>query len=472
MRSFLNSINIKSIKLWILILIHSVKRKWRLFAGSLICLVALIFIQQRLGFITFESALSEGFVGTYQSHDLPIEVTRLLSQGLVKPDEQGRMKPNLVSGWEFNKEATEFTFKLNEGLRWVNGEPIRSFDLEFPIPNVEVSYPNDRTIVFKLKEPFSPFPSLLTKPIFKKGTLIGTGPYLIKRIEKSKVFIAKMYLSSNDPEFPSIIIRFYPNEDTAKTGFILGETETLFGINSYQDLLTNPLVKLYQKTDYGKIVTLLYNTKHPKLGNRSLRQALGFIIPKIENSEEANNPFSIYSWAYDQTSKKYLGNPQEAKEALERAKSAIGKGILGDELILTTNPQLEEIGNKIIAAWKELGFDAKLRTESGIAQNFQALLITQTITVDPDQYILWHSTQEKTNLTKYSSARVDKDLEDGRKILDENERRGKYEDFQKALLEDAPATFLYYPKYNLVYLKKAETNLFRVLDLQIDPLKK
>ncbi len=472
MRSFINSIKIKSIKLWILILIHSIRRKWKLLAGILICLAALVFIQQRLGFISFENVLSEGFVGTYQSHDLPIEVTRLLSQGLVKPDEEGRMKPNLVSGWESNKEATEFTFKLKEGLKWVDGELIKSFDLEFPIPNVEVSYPDDQTIAFKLKEPFSPFPSLLTKPIFKKGTLLGIGPYRIKRIEKSKVFIAKMYLDSNDPKFPDIIIRFYPSEDTAKTGFALGETEALLGINNYQNLLSNPLVKIYQKTDYGKIVTLLYNTKHPKLGNRSLRQALGFIIPKIEDNQEANSPFSIYSWAYDQTSKKYLDNPQEAKEALSRAKSAIGKEILGEELILTTTPQLEEVGNKIITAWKELGFDAKLRTESGIAQNFQALLITQTITVDPDQYILWHSTQEKTNLTKYSSLRVDKDLEDGRKILDEEERKSKYEDFQKALLEDAPATFLYYPKYNLVYLKKAETDLFRILDLQMDPLKK
>ena len=107
------------------------------------------------------------------------------------------------------------------------------------------------------------------------------------------------------------------------------------------------------------------------------------------------------------------------------------------------------------------------RIESGIPQNFQVLLITHSIPIDPDQYFLWHSTQTRTNLTGYSFARVDKDLEDGRKIINEAERKEKYLDFQKELLEDAPATFLYFPKYNVLYLKKAEDMLNKILPLQL-----
>ena len=113
-----------------------------------------------------------------------------------------------------------------------------------------------------------------------------------------------------------------------------------------------------------------------------------------------------------------------------------------------------------------MGFDTKLRIETGIPQNFQALLITQSIPTDPDQYFLWHATQTKTNLTKYDSKRVDKDLEDGRKIITEEDRKQKYFDFQKTLLEDAPAAFLYFPKYNIVYLKKVESLLDKVLNIQ------
>ena len=83
----------------------------------------------------------------------------------------------------------------------------------------------------------------------------------------------------------------------------------------------------------------------------------------------------------------------------------------------------------------------------------------------PDQYYLWHATQTKTNLTKYDSKRVDKDLEDGRKTVKEEDRKVKYFDFQKTILEDAPAAFLYFPKYNILYLKKSEPLLNKILTL-------
>ena len=151
---------------------------------------------------------------------------------------------------------------------------------------------------------------------------------------------------------------------------------------------------------------------------------------------------------------------------MERAKANMPEDKLAKELILTTIPNLEEVGNKIISSWKNLGLNTKIRIESGIPQNFQVLLITQSIPQDPDQYFLWHATQIKTNLTGYDSKRADKDLEDGRKMITEEDRKTKYFDFQKTLLEDAPAVFLYFPKYNIVYLKKSGKLLEKILSLE------
>ena len=150
---------------------------------------------------------------------------------------------------------------------------------------------------------------------------------------------------------------------------------------------------------------------------------------------------------------------------MERAKAQIPEDKLHAEIILTSTPNLEDVGKEIILAWRSLGFDAKLRVESGVPQNFQTLLITQSIPVDPDQYFLWHATATKTNIAKVDVKRIDKDLEDGRKIINEDDRKIKYFDFQKALLEEAPAIFLYFPKYNIVYLKKSENLLNKVLSL-------
>ena len=454
-------------KLLILICVRILNRqKGKIVLGA-IAILFLIFAQLKLGFIFFHPSLREGFVGTYQEHNLPHEVTRLVSKSLVESDENGRIKPVLVTGWETNNDATIFKFKLKEDLKWSDGQKIKSSDLEFDIPETVISYPDEKTLQFKLKESYSPLPSLLTRPIFKKGTLMGTGPYSISKVEKSRVFITKIILESTLPDLPKIYIRFYPNEKVAVTGFNIGEVQVLFGINNPKLIDNNPQLNLRQKKDFSKIVTILYHTKDGLLSNRSVRQALSFQAPKIEGEENADNPFPPFWWVYDPEAKKYLSNPQEANMALGRAKSALPEEKLNQELILTSTPNLEEVANKIIAEWNKLGFDVKLRLESGVPQNFQSLLITQSLPQDPDQYFLWHSSQEKTNLTKYSSARVDKDLEDGRKVITEDDRKAKYFDFQKTLLEDAPATFLYFPKYNVIYLKKVEKMLNKVLPIQI-----
>ena len=58
--------------------------------------------------------------------------------------------------------------------------------------------------------------------------------------------------------------------------------------------------------------------------------------------------------------------------------------------------------------------------------------------------LLWHS-DGPDNITHYKNLRIDKLLEDGRKTVDVAKRKAIYNDFQKYLLEDAPAVFLYYP---------------------------
>lgn len=454
------------LKLALLICLQILKRNKFWVLGVVVVLIILALIQAKFNFLYSKNTVRLGLIGTYQTHDLPLEVTTLISEGLVTTEADGRIKPNLVTGWEVNNDATNFKFKLKDGLKWIDNTEVKAGDLSFNIPNIDISFPDDKTIEFHLKESYSPLPSLLTKPLLKKGTLLGTGPYKITKIEKSRIFITKLTLEISTPKLPTVYIRFYPSEKIAVTGFNLGEVEALLGFSNSKLFLNTSRISIKQKTDFNKIVTILFQTKDSVLSNRSLRQALSYQTPKISGEEAADNPYPPKLWAYNPDSKKYLSNPDEAKAALERAKSQMPEEGLKKELLLTTTPNLEEVGKVVVGSWKSLGFDAKLRVESGIPQNFQALLIIQSIPADPDQYFLWHGTQTKTNLTKYDSKRADKDLEDGRKIIVEEERKEKYFDFQKTLLEDTPATFLYFPKYNIAYLKKKEPLLDKVLSLQ------
>ncbi len=456
----------RALKLWVLIAFGYVKRAKLWFFLGFLTVALVIFAQVEFSLFYNPNTLTIALIGTYQEHDLPVQVTNLISDSLVKPDENGRLKPNLASGWEVNNDATIFKFKLKSNLKWTDGSTIKSTDLDFEIPNVTVSYPNDQTIQFNLKEAYSPFPSLLIKPIVKKGTLIGTGPYKITRIEKSRIFITKIDLQAPQGQLPALSVRFYPSEKVAVTGFDLGEAQALLGFNNSKDFPSGSHVSLISQTDYTKLVSILFNTKDAALSSRSLRQALAYSAPKIAGEKEANNPYPPTLWAYDPDSKKYLDNIDEAKSALGRAKGNLTDDQLKEQIILTTTSNLEDVGNQIVKDWDNLGINAKMRIESGIPQNFQAMLITQSIPVDPDQYVLWHATQTATNLTKYDSKRADKDLEDGRKVIAEKDRKANYFDLQKVLLEDSPAVFLYFPKYNIAYLSKKEALLKQVLALE------
>ena len=458
-------------RLYLLILVEYIKRHNKYFLAVFVAVFIVLIAQFKFNFLFDNNSIRIGLIGTYQEHDLPFEVTKLISTSLVTTDANNRIKPNLVTGWESNADATVYKFKLKDNLKWSDGSLINSSDIGFSIPDVVVSYPDNKTIQFNLKDSYPPFPSLLASPIFKKGTLLGIGPYKISKIEKSRIFITKITLTPSDPVAPKIYVRFYPNESVGATGFSLGEVEALFGINNLKALPDNPILGLKQKTDFSKIVTVFFSMADSLVGgkNRSLRQALSYISPQIKNEEVADNPYPPTSWAYDKNAKKYLNNETEAKSALERAKSQIPVDKIHSEIVLTTTPNLESVANEIINSWRSLGLNVRVRVESGVPQNFQALLILQSIPSDPDQYTLWHATQTKTNISKVDVKRIDKDLEDarGKEAGAEDFRQMKYFDFQKALLEEAPAIFLYFPKYNIFYLKKSEQLLQKVLDLQL-----
>lgn len=428
---------------------------------------ALIFfgiVIYKFGFLFYpQEEIYEGIVGYYNAENLPTSVTNLISQPLVNLDKTGKPQPQIAQGWQVNNDSTVYTFNLKENLYWSDGSRLKSSDIKFNLLDVEVRYPDERTIAFKLADSYSPFSTFLTSPVLKNNSFIGiNGQYKITYQEKNNDLITKLVLKPIMGDLPIIKIRFYPDEKTAKTAFELGEIEVLIGFSSETELVNQASVKSKKITNFNKLVAIFYNTSDKVLSDKNLRKALSFATPIIEGEERAKTSIPPFSWAYNDQLKEVGSN-------LEMAKSYFSKVQNSEEsqITLTTTPALSLVGEKIIEFWKTLGVQAVLRIESGVPQNFQALLTTQTISIDPDQYLLWHSTQVQTNLTKYNNKRLDKDLEDGRKTGDLEKRREKYLDFQRVLQEDSPAHFLYFPKTVIVYRQKVEGSLNKVINLQV-----
>lgn len=83
-------------------------------------------------------------------------------------------------------------------------------------------------------------------------------------------------------------------------------------------------------------------------------------------------------------------------------------------------------------------------------QSFEVLLFEIHSGIDPDQYGLWNSSQTTfpgLNLGSYKSSLVDTLLEKGRLQINRDKRLEIYQQFQKELVTDSPAIFLYHPAY-------------------------
>ena len=108
------------------------------------------------------------------------------------------------------------------------------------------------------------------------------------------------------------------------------------------------------------------------------------------------------------------------------------------------NRQELQLARLVQSNWQKLGIKTKISTVESKPTNFQIFIGDFNLPRDPDEYTLWHSDQQN-NITNYKNLRIDKLLEDGRQTVDISARRKIYQDLQKYMLDDPPATFLYFP---------------------------
>jgi len=402
----------------------------------------------------FNPTHTEGIIGTYTVEKLPARVTNLVSVGLTRVNSEGNFEPQLAT-WTVDEEGKTYTFTLKDNTFWQDGKKVVTSDLVIAIEGVTINYPNEKTIEFKLNEPFSPFPSLLSKPIFRKNTLVGAGKYKIKKLETQSQNVSQVKLESLEKNLPNVDFNFYHTEDSALTALKLGQVDAIYGVFNHKPSDTWPNWQVEKVPAYNKIVTIFFNTKDQFL-TKEARLALNYLIDRSKYEHTlATSTISPTSWAYNPELKHFEKNVEKANELVKDL------NLENQKVILSTLPQFESVANMIANDWRKLLIEVEVKVVGQFEENYQVFLAGQEFPIDPDQYTLWHSTQ-KTNITKLSSPRIDKLLEDGRKLVDPNERKQKYHDFQKVLIDESPAIFLYFPDNYFISRRKVTKNVDRI----------
>ncbi|MBP9821851.1 MAG: hypothetical protein KBC81_00140 [Candidatus Pacebacteria bacterium] len=363
---------------------------------------------------------------------------------------------------------------------------------------------NDTTVMFKLNNKYAQFLNNLTIGILPKhlwGNVqpinfasseynlkpIGSGPYVFEKLQKNNLGQIQSYqLISNknyydgQPYIDSLTIKFYDSEDLMITAYNSNDIQDLSFV-SPQNL--NKL-KFKQRLSIKELEIPRYfavffnQAENAALASKNVRLALNYATDKktIIDAVVAGKGSAIYSplvetvLDVDQDITKYTFDAQQAKTILAAdgwtgtdSSGFVLKGSGKNQARLTihittsTLPELVQIANLLKDQWAKVGVEvivdplATPQLQQVIKdRSYQTLLFGEILDLDPDPFSFWDSSQTQKlglNLALYSNKTTDSILQDARQSLNPLERAKKYDDFQKIIISDAPAVFLYNPLY-------------------------
>ena len=374
--------------------------------------------------------------------------------------------------------------------------------------DVKIEKIDNKTIKFILKKPYSPFLENLTIGILPKHLWnnlsseqfflslynvepIGSGPYKISKMEtlkKNMLLIPTYYEltpfsknSSGKPFIDKLIINFYGDEKTLIEAYNKGDIESINSI-SIENI---PSIKKQKESEIKtstlpRVFAIFFDENNSEiLANKEVRRALNIVVDreKIVNDILGGYGETLYGPI---PSGLLNNNPkEEIAPDLESAKDILTKegwvkSTSTDTLVkkidknkkielsisisTLNSPDLVKIAEYVKTDWEKLGVkvDIKQFEFGDLQQNiirprkFEALLYGEAIGRDMDFFAFWHSSQRNDpglNISMYTNSKVDKLLEDARKVQDINTREEKYIAFEKELKKDIPAVFLYSPSF-------------------------
>ncbi len=502
---------------------------------ALVAIGALLFGQQPVNVQPLErkpvtgGRYTEGIIGEFSRLNPVLafynpadrDINHLVYRSMLYFDDRGLPQPALAESWGISLDGTVYNFSLRTDAVWHDGNPVTSDDVLFtidllrnpdlPVPEdlrtfwdaIEAIALDDRTLQFRLPEPFSPFLDYLTIGILPSHLLgaltaeqlisdpfnahpIGSGPYRFEQWILEDGRIAGVALTAFEnyyeerPFIDQIIFRYY---DTAAQAFVAYQSGEVQGISQITadilpQALKSPSLDLYtgRLPELSLIFLNLDNPKLPFFQDSSIRHALlmglnrQWMVDRVLNSQAtiADGPIFPNTWAYYENILRVDYQPEQAIQLIKEAGYTIpieGGSVRANEdgLFLSftlTHPEREpyiSLASAIQENWRSIGVDVKLQAvpyqeliDSYLEpRSYEAVLVDIDLSQspDPDPYPFWHQTQisHGQNYAMWNDRQASEYLEQGRILVDPEERTRLYRNFQVRFVNEMPALPLFYP---------------------------
>lgn len=225
-------------------------------------------------------------------------------------DDSLEVAPSLAKDWEISEDGQEYTFYLQEGVKFHNGEDFTSEDVAYTFRMVMDSATtsgktymfdsyeiiDDYTVKLKLNQPYPWLLGLLASPAFgivnkdaveefgdQEGAVVGTGAYCLDEwISGEKlVFKANEDYFKGAPSIKTITFKIILDNNSAFIAFQNGELDEYQNATSLDvgAVSSNPEIKVVPKT-MTQVTSLVMNTKVKGLDDLKVRQAINYAIDR------------------------------------------------------------------------------------------------------------------------------------------------------------------------------------------------
>ena len=446
--------------------------------------------------------------------------------GLIQLDTMLRPMPSIAKEWSISEDGKTYTFRLRDDVYFHKSELFGTADSTRRVVAADVLYsynrildpkvaspglwifnevaedgfqaPDDSTFVIHLKQPFSPFLSLLAMPycsvvprevVEHYGTDFrqhpcGTGPFKMQMWKEG----VKLVLRKNEnyferdeegnplPYLDAVAITFIVDKQTAFLEFVKGNLDFMNSIApSYKDEILTAKGGLREK--YADRITLtstpFLNTEYlgflmdgddNPMKDKRIRQAINYGFDRRKMIKYMRNdvgragcqgfiPYGLPG--YDSTAQfGYDYNVEKAKQLLSEAGYPGGKGL--PTLKLATTSTYLDLCKYIHQQLGILGLDVKVEVNppaalrEQIAQSKSSWFRGSWIADYPDaeNYLsLFYSPNHcpvGPNYTHFTSAKFDRLYERAKAEVDDSIRLRIYREMDSLIMDEAPVMVLYY----------------------------
>lgn len=418
---------------------------------------------------------------------LTFQTLKSIYDTLAEPDQEGKIIPALASSWDVSDDSLTWTFHLQKGVVFHNGDKLTSADVKATFERIKseeiaspkageyqaiesIETPDDYTVVFKLTGPSAPFlgaiasgwGAILPKSLIDSGhdfasQPVGTGPFsLVEWIRDSKIVLKKNpnYWMKGLPKLDDLIFNLIPEQAVAVQGVMAGQLDVVYRVPSEDlpALEANPDVKI-EEDMAALILVMSINCSREPLSDLRVRQAINHAIDKQKvldvayGGGEPIGTFMDYANAYYKDfTDLYPYNPEKAKALLKEA----GVGMETElEMFLPQNYELHvRAGEMYQEMLTKVGLNVKIKlvdwstwiSDVYRASNFDLTVIGHTGKLDPDGTLGKYGSLDR--YVKWENPKAFALINEAKTISGYEDRKALYDQALELMAKEVPFMYL------------------------------